>query len=302
MVRHPFLPERHYPVNLPEIASLRCFIAAVHHRSFRAAAAAVALSPSAFSARIRQLEDIVGCALFERSARHVRLTPTGERLLPHARACVDAAGLCVVAAQGAPMPWSAWVGTRFELGLSWLVPALDVLRAAQPERTVHLSFGSDAELLRQLEIGSLDAVISSVRIAGELRYAHLHQEEYAFVCTRPLTDPEAIQREILLDTGVGLPLFRYLLDALPAEANWQFKGMEYLGTIAAIRYRVLRGAGVAVLPRYFVAADLAAGTLVEILPHIRPRSDSFRLIWRPDHPREKGLRELAETLRLVPLC
>lgn len=289
---------------LPDLDSLRCFVAAVHHQSFRAAAAAVALSPSAFSARIRQLEDTVGGPLFERTTRRVRLTPAGERLVPHARACIDDARRCIEAARAgdAPLPWSLWLGTRFELGLSWLVPALDALHAAAPERTLHVYFGSDAELLRQVETGSVDAIISSVRLAGELSYALLHEEQYAFVSARALPDREAIQREPLVDAGPGLPLFRYLLDARPPEEDWRFARTEFLGTIAAIRHRVLHGAGVAVLPRYFVTPDLAAGRLVELLPDVRPRSDHFRLVWKANHPREEALRTLAEALRAIPLC
>jgi DNA-binding transcriptional LysR family regulator len=75
-----------------------------------------------------------------------------------------------------------------------------------------------------------------------------------------------------------------------------------MGGIGNIRRRVLDGGGrVAVLPRYFIAPDLDAGRLVPLMPRVRPRSDSFRLVWRVGHPRESELIALAGELRAIPL-
>ena len=75
-----------------------------------------------------------------------------------------------------------------------------------------------------------------------------------------------------------------------------------MGGIGNIRRRVLDGEGrVAVLPRYFIADDVAAGRLVRLMPKTRLRSDSFRLVWRAGHPRESELVALAGELRALPL-
>jgi DNA-binding transcriptional LysR family regulator len=76
---------------------------------------------------------------------------------------------------------------------------------------------------------------------------------------------------------------------------------RYLGGIGGIRHQVLAGVGVAVLPRYFIESDLAAGALVERLPGTQLGSDWFRLVWRADHPRERELELLADELRQRPL-
>ena len=54
-------------------------------RNFRKAAENLCLSPSAVSARIRQLEQILGLSLFRRDRQKVSLTPAGERFERHAR-------------------------------------------------------------------------------------------------------------------------------------------------------------------------------------------------------------------------
>src|SRR5205814_799160 len=115
--------------DLPDLESLRCFLAAAHLLNFRKAARTVALTPAAFGSRIKQLEDRFGRALFARTTRTVTLTQAGLALLPHVTACLDAAVDCQRAARGetGPAPTELVLGTRQELGLSWVVPQMDAL-------------------------------------------------------------------------------------------------------------------------------------------------------------------------------
>ena len=295
---------------LPDLESLRCFDAAASHLSFRTAAQTVALSPASFGDRIKRLEHTLGAALFARTTRRVALTPAGLRLVPQARRVLDEAARCtrVVHEQDLAVPFSLAVGTRFELGLSWLTPALPRLQARRPERTVHLVFGDSPELLARVRNGVLDCALTSARLtAGELSYAKLHEEDYVFVANarqirrHPLARASHAAQHALIDAAPDLPLFRYFLDALRTREVWRFAKVEYLGAIAAIRLRVLQGAGVAVLPRYFVAADLRARRLVRVMPAIELVREAFRLVWRTGHSREAALRELASDLATVPV-
>lgn len=292
---------------LPDLESLRCFVAACTQPSFREAARSVALSPAAFSTRIRLLEDQVGAPLFHRTTRRVTLARAGERLLPAARTALDAARRALDAAreEGRAAPYELTVGTRWELGMSWLVPALSGFRATRPERTVSLFFG-DADLVPRVRAGALDAAVTSARLAfADVRYAALHEERYVFVGARTLTHalarPEDASRHTLLDVHPDLPLFRYFLDAAPTSAVWAFSRVEHLGAIAAIRHRVLEGAGVAVLPHYYVRQDLRKGRLRVLLPRVKLASDHFRLVWRTGNPHEPELAALAEEMRKLPL-
>jgi DNA-binding transcriptional LysR family regulator len=295
---------------LPDLESLRCFDAAASHLSFRIAAQSVALSPAAFGDRIKRLEAQLDATLFARTTRRVALTPAGLRLLPQARRVLDEAARCtrVVHEQDLVLPFALTVGTRFELGLSWLTPALPELQARMPARTVHLVFGDSPELFARVRNGVLDCAVTSARFtSGELSYAKLHDEDYVFVAAaksvrrHALARAEHAQRHTLIDVAPDLPLFRYFLDAQRARDVWSFSKVEYLGTIGAIRMRVLQGAGVAVLPRYFVAADLRLRRLVRLMPAVELQRDAFRLVWRTGDPREASLRELAADLVKLPL-
>src|SRR5580692_6144349 len=60
---------------------LRAFRLAAQHRNFTRAAEALFITPSGLSVLIRELESRIGFKLFERTTRHVELTPHGAELL-----------------------------------------------------------------------------------------------------------------------------------------------------------------------------------------------------------------------------
>ena len=295
-------------MQLPDIDSLRCFIAAAHHRSFRRAAREVALSPAAFSDRMKRLEELLGEQLFVRNTRSCRLSKAGERALPHARLALEEARRCLVAGADAPPPYDLVLGTRYELGLSWILPSLEALEAARPERRLHLYFGDTDATLAALDRGLVDAIITSARLSqAGLDASSLHQELYALVAAPdllkrlPLRGHKDAARHTLLDAHADLPLFRYFLDARPAREVWRFAAVRRLGTIAGVAILARQGRGIAVLPRYFVESDLQRGKLVEPLPRARLLSDFFRLVWRSGHPRSDDLVQLAQELEKIPL-
>src|ERR1700728_657460 len=64
---------------------LRYFEAMSRHCHFGRAADACAITQPSMSMQIRDLEDGLGAALFERGARQVRLTSFGEEFVPRVR-------------------------------------------------------------------------------------------------------------------------------------------------------------------------------------------------------------------------
>lgn len=71
-----------------ELRHLRYVIAAAENGSFRRAAAVLGVQESSVSRRIRDLEDEMGVALFNRSSSGVQLTQAGERFLVRARRAI----------------------------------------------------------------------------------------------------------------------------------------------------------------------------------------------------------------------
>ena len=67
-----------------DIDLLKTFLEVNKTRHFGQAADNLYLTPAAVSARVRQLEHILGVELFIRSRNNIQLTSEGERLVPHA--------------------------------------------------------------------------------------------------------------------------------------------------------------------------------------------------------------------------
>ena len=297
-------------MQLPDLESLRCFVAAAERLNFAAAAGAVAISPQAFSGRIANLEQALGAQLFQRTTRKVTLTAAGHRLLPSAKRLLADAGVLpmLVAEDGAHRQVRLKVGTRFELGMSYLLPNLLKLEHAQPGRTLDVVFGDSPDLMRSLRDGRVDCVITSLRLTmPHIAYATLHREDYTFVGapellgTAPLACAADARKHVLLDTLPSLPLFRYFLDAAPGDAAWSFARTRHLGAIAAVRHLAVAGAGVGVLPAYFVAEDMARGALQPVMPEVVLNHDFFRLIWNDGHVLADEFVALARDLAHHPL-
>jgi len=294
----------------PSLENLRCFTAAAETRNFRRAARTVALTPAAFGHRIRQLEEQLGVSLFARTTRSVALTEAGVALVASARRCLDAADECVRAARGevGPAPMELTIGTRQELGLSWLLPQFDALIEERPFLRLHLYFGSGPDLVLRVHTREIDCAVTSSRVFDpKIDALRLHREDYVFIGAAsllsrlPLRKPEQSARHTLLDITPDLPLFRYWKDAAEGGDRVRFADAAYLGSIEAIRQRVVAGAGVAVLPEYHVRGDLARGKVKRVLAGVKPVHDYFRLIFRADDPRRSVFEAVASSLRRCPL-
>ncbi|MDE2415545.1 MAG: LysR family transcriptional regulator [Comamonadaceae bacterium] len=68
-----------------ELSDLRLFLEIAQARSLTAGAAAVFITPSAASYRLKNLEQALGTSLFERTPRGMDLTPAGDAVLQHVR-------------------------------------------------------------------------------------------------------------------------------------------------------------------------------------------------------------------------
>jgi LysR family transcriptional regulator, glycine cleavage system transcriptional activator len=296
-------------MQLPSLESLQAFVAAAQTLNFRRAARMVALTPAAFGHRIRMLEELCGVRLFERTTRSVELTEAGSALLPHAKEALGALAQCVRSARGdlGPAPQEIVLGTRPDLGLSWLVPQIAALATALPTVTIHLYFGSTDDLIARLRTREIDCTVTSSRFADpRLDALVLHAEEMVFVGAprllkrTPFTQHAHAARHTLLDAGNDLPLFRYWRDA-PGGGELSFARILRFNSLEAIHRLVLEGRGVAVLPSYAVTKSLARRRLRRLFPRVRPLQDHFRLVYRVDDARLPTYRELAKQLLQRPL-
>lgn len=77
--------KQNFTVRQGALDGVEAFLSVAQHRSFRKAAAELAVTPSAISQAVRTLEARVGAALFIRTTRSVGLTEAGERFRSRAK-------------------------------------------------------------------------------------------------------------------------------------------------------------------------------------------------------------------------
>lgn len=138
---------------------LRTFLEVAKTRHFGHAAENLYLTQSAVSSRIRQLESTVGVPLFSRQRNNILLTPSGERLLPHAENMLVA---WQVALQEVGVPsnqsMQLTLGGTSNLWDTFLQSVLPKLASSFPSLYIRTEINSSPELTRALLAGRVDII------------------------------------------------------------------------------------------------------------------------------------------------
>ena len=124
--------------DLPSPTALRSFEAAARHESFKAAAAELKVTPTAISHQIKQLERQLGCRLFRRETRQVRLTELGQLLFSATNEAFDRieAGVAQVRRRAGRATLTLGLGPI--LAAKWLTPRLPRFWQRCPEVDLRL--------------------------------------------------------------------------------------------------------------------------------------------------------------------
>lgn len=138
---------------------LRTFLAFVDSGSLAQAASSVGRSPSAVTAQMQRLEEIVGEPLLAPQGRGRGLTPAGENLVGHARRILAAHREAWLAMKGARAAGRVAIGTTQDFADSGLPDLLRAFAVSHPRVGIELRVGRSTELAQALRSGSLDLAI-----------------------------------------------------------------------------------------------------------------------------------------------
>lgn len=144
-----------------ELRHLRYAVAAAHYGSFRRAAEALGVKQSSLSRRIRQLEDRLGVAVFERSSSGVRLTTAGTEILRTSRHLVDGLDHMMASAKAAGRGEIGRLAIGFYTSLSAGNLRASLVEHARrfPLVEIRAVEGARASLFAGLEHGTLDVAV-----------------------------------------------------------------------------------------------------------------------------------------------
>ena len=138
---------------------VRTFVAVADMASMTAAANALHLTQGAVSQQVKRLEETLGCSLFERDRRGLRLTPPGERLFSQARKLLALhdeiwAEMTTLAVEG-----QVRLGVPPDLVGSHLAPVLKAYADAFPRVELSLVCAPSPELVEALAMGRVDLAV-----------------------------------------------------------------------------------------------------------------------------------------------
>ncbi|MES0100642.1 LysR substrate-binding domain-containing protein [Mesorhizobium sp. M0019] len=139
---------------------LKTFLAFVDGGSLARAASIVGRSPSAVTAQMQRLEDVVGEPLLVPQGRGRGLTPAGEDLIVHARRILAAHREAWLALKGAHADGRVAIGTTQDFADSGLPQLLRAFAVSHPRVRIELRVGRSAELAQALQAGTLDLAIA----------------------------------------------------------------------------------------------------------------------------------------------
>lgn len=245
---------------------LRYFQEVAHEGNLTRAAARLNLSQSALSTQIRQLEDWLGHALFDRSGRTMTLTEAGRIALDHAERIFGVGDdLVATLTKGgtakAPLRVGALSTLSRNFQLRFLRPAL------LEDFDLILSSGSSQTLLRALENLSLDVVLLTdppPRDTFPDLIAHRIAEQSVGLHGRPDRLAHATLADLLRAEPVILPTessIRTGFDSLVARLGVTPRIAATVDDMAMIRLLAREGLGLAVTPAVVLADELAQGVL-----------------------------------------
>jgi LysR family glycine cleavage system transcriptional activator len=255
--------------DLPPLGALRAFEAAARQESFKRAANELAVTPTAISHQIRQLEENLGVALFERQIRKVVLTAEGRELYPALRHALDGMAAAVGAVKQRPQRRVATLSATVAFTAKILVPKAGRFRTLSPGWDLRLHASDDPV---DLAAGEADAAVRyGLGHYPGLTALPLLADRFAPVCSPYLglkaVDDVAHATLIHFEWGaqatkISVPTWRAWKDrarlsALDAEA-----GITFNDENSAIQ-AAIAGQGVALLSLALVADELASGALVQ---------------------------------------
>lgn len=256
-----------------ELRHLRTLAALAEAGSLTAAAERLHLTQSALSHQVKELEDRLGLALVDRSARPLRPTQAGRRLLELAGRVLPQvdealAGLKDLArGEGGRL----YIASECHSCLEWLLPRLRLYRGGFPAVELDVVLSASLDPLPRLLEGALDVVLSPDRreLPG-LAWHHVFDYEMRLalapdhpLAARAHADPEDLRGETLLVYPVErarLDIFaRFLWPAGVEPAR--VRGVESTAMLIEL---AAMGQGIAALPDWACAQALAEGRIVTL--------------------------------------
>lgn len=268
--------------NLPSLSGLLALEAVARLGTASAAAGELNLTAGAISRALQEVEAVLGQPLLIRDRQRLRLTPAARDYVAQVRRGLDTLSTAAQRLRsGAGEVLTLAILPAF--GMHWLAPRLPAFRSAHPQIRLSLS-----TRLRPFDLGAegVDAAIHYGRADWpDAEHLLLMQEQVLPVCApsflpAPLARPDDILNHplLMIESRTG-DWGRWF--AAQGLAGQRPQAMMF-DQFATMQQGAIHGLGIALLPTFLLADDLAAGRLVPAWGRPVPSNGSYWLVWPKD--------------------
>lgn len=290
-------------MNTPTLRQLEYFLAVADNLSFHKAAESCHVTQPTLSDGLKNLEDLLGTKLFERTKRDVSLTAAGEELILPARDIVVRAEDFVQMARARKEPFTG----KLTLGViptiaPYLLPSL--LPALQKKFTaldLQLKEDVTAQLLAALDQRKIDVVLMAFPYdTPGIKQMKLWSEPFVIAMpgTKTVMDTHATINDLSKHNIMLLEDGHCLRDHALAACRLQPGQQRTFGatSLTTLIQMVQHGYGATLLPAMAVdPKTMPRGVTIQRFSNPQP-SRQIGLAWRQGNPREKEFRQLGEMI------
>ncbi len=290
----------------PTVRQLEYVVAVARHLSFSRAAEACGVSQPALSTQVREVEQRLGLTLFERGRGGVTVPDHARPVLDAARRAIRAVDDVVDAA----VDLSGELVGPVRIGViptmaPYLLPRLvRELRRRHPRAEPVLTEERTDDLVRRIELGSLDVGLLAAPVPGEgLEVVEVATDE--FHLAMPADHPFAGSGPLPSGVLSGLPVLLLedghclrdqAIDAC-ASVGATTEGRIQGTSLTTLCQMVSAGAGVTLLPASAIDVEARAGSGLVTRPLRDPRPNRVVVLaWRETSPLAPLYRSFAEAI------
>jgi DNA-binding transcriptional LysR family regulator len=249
---------------------LRTFLEVRKTRHFAKAADNLFITQAAVSARIKQLEGLMGQRLLTRDRNNIQLTAAGHQLVPNAESMLEiwSRALLETATGELPLLVMGCLSSLRETYLDgWLAPLL----IGHPDWRLQLESLNTLEVISRVRDRSLDlGLIYEAPRAPDLWSEELASFELRLVSAFPGMSLESgLENYIHVDWGTSLAAAR------DTQLSGRVRVRARLDSAVLARRLILALGGCAFLPHPLVAADIAEDRLFPVADSPTPTRVAF---------------------------
>ncbi|MCW8877825.1 MAG: LysR substrate-binding domain-containing protein [Kangiellaceae bacterium] len=199
------------PLHPATLTCLQVFNAIVEEGSFSKASERLGLTQSAVSHRVKQLEDIVGVTLINRTTRYMKVSDAGQRLYNQSRLnLVELERTLSSLGSMSESPLSLTIISS--LATKWLLPKLHNYNQHYPAQP--LSVLSDDKII-DLNYEGVDAAIRLTNVVDPSLHMSFICDEWVF----PVASKSLIKSNNLIEQPKRLLDFPLMLDVVAEKGN-----------------------------------------------------------------------------------